>query len=104
MAEKAPTVYVSITTDLREYRHLVIEACQAMGMQTLMLDSGPEWETISLEEAMSQMNGADIYLGVIGREYDVVPRGDNRPLVEMEYDYAATRGIPCFIYMMEEAA
>jgi len=99
MAEKAPAVYVSITPDLIEYRYLVIEACLAMGMQTLMAGS------FAMEDIPSPvLDEADIYLGIIGREYGYVLESYGLSLVEMEYNQATTRGIPCFIFMIEEAA
>lgn len=93
MAQKALAVYISTTPDLAEYRHLIIEACQAMGMQTLM----PALPSSLLDEA-------DIYLGIIGREYGPLVESDDILLIEMEYNLATQYGIPCFIFMMEEAA
>ncbi|HKQ05251.1 MAG TPA: DUF4062 domain-containing protein [Blastocatellia bacterium] len=100
MAEKTPTVAISVTPDLVEYRNLILILCQEMGLQPVVTDM-----FFAIEGTLSPViDEADIYLGIIGREYGPVLGSSAISRVEMEYNQAARRGIPCFIFMMEEAA
>jgi tetratricopeptide (TPR) repeat protein len=53
-------------------------------------------------DSLAVVEDADIYLGVFGFRYGLIPAGSDISIAEMEYNRAVERGIPRLIFLMHD--
>ncbi len=92
----------STLIDLPDHRKAVEEACLRRGMFPLMMEHLPACASDATGISLSLVEQADIYLGVFAHRYGYVPEGQDKSIVEMEYERAVERGIPRLIFVMHE--
>ncbi len=103
MSEDKLTVMISSTAlDLPEHRREVMEACLRLGHEPRMMEHLAAADADAIEESLTLVEDADIYVGVFGHRYGFVPPGFEVSITEMEYRRARESGIPRLIFFMHE--
>jgi Domain of unknown function (DUF4062) len=87
----------STLLDLPDHRTAVVEACQRVGVEPLNL---PTDDSDPLAISGPLLEEADIYIGVLAFRYGYVPRGQEKSLIEIEFERAGVRGIPRLLFLM----
>lgn len=95
-------VISSTVLDLPEHREKVKDACLRMDMLPKMMEHLPASDSDAVKESLRLVDDADVYLGIFAHRYGHVPAGHNISIVEMEYERAFVRRIPCLIFLMHE--
>lgn len=98
------TVMISSTArDLSEHRQAAVDACLRQGMFPVMLEHRPASDAKAVEASLKLVEGADLYLGILGHRSGEVPEGRDLSIAEMEYNRAVERGKPCLLFVLEDA-
>lgn len=104
MAERQLRVMISGTTHgLSAYIKAVVEACTSLDLSPMRLEGVAANEGQVPLIAQNAVDQADIYVGIFGHRYGYIPQENNPSqisLVEMEYNRAVERGVPCLIFLM----
>lgn len=58
----------------------------------------------ALTVSREYVDQADFYLGIFAFRYGFVPEGQQKSVIELEYDRAIERGIPVLIFIADETA
>jgi hypothetical protein len=98
--------------DLRSVRDLVKDAILNAGLYPQMHETFSVRSDLRLTADFlhQQVQKADVFIGIYARQYGFVPELDERgqpnirrkSTVEMEYEWAVEKGIPCLFYMLKE--
>lgn len=91
----------STLADLRAYRAAVSQACKERGFYPLLNEDPPASSDDPVTFTLRFVDEADIYIGIIGFRYSTLPAGYDKSYVELEYERARARKIPCLIFLME---
>jgi hypothetical protein len=104
MTVKLPIVMISSTIrDLSEHREGVRDACLRQSMFPKMMEHISATDDGGLSESLRLVEEADVYLGVFGHRYGIVPKGKTKSITHYEYDRATELNIPRLIFIMHEA-
>ncbi len=96
-------VMISSTVfDLIEHRKALLDACLRQGMHPEMMEHLPALDDSAVEASYRLIDKADIFIGAYGCRYGHIPTGQERSIVELEYDYAVRRGLPRLLFVMDE--
>jgi MinD-like ATPase involved in chromosome partitioning or flagellar assembly/tetratricopeptide (TPR) repeat protein len=96
-------VFISGTArDLPDHREAVRDACLRLGMFPRMVEQLPARDADATRISLDLLDGADIYLGILGVRYGYMPKGHKISITEMEYDRAREHNIPRLIFLMHE--
>ena len=87
-------VISSATVDLSEHRREVMNACLELGHLPRMMEHLPAADASAIEESLTLVDEADVYVGIFGHRYGSI--------TEMEYRRAKERGVPRLIFFMHE--
>ncbi|HEY6803962.1 MAG TPA: DUF4062 domain-containing protein [Pyrinomonadaceae bacterium] len=102
MQKHLRVVISSTLADLPEHRSEVMEACLRLGMFPLMSEQFPTSAEDAIANCLSLVTQADIFIGVYGYRYGLIPIGSEQSILELEYNEAKTRKIPTLIFMMDK--
>ncbi|HEX8069233.1 MAG TPA: P-loop NTPase fold protein [Pyrinomonadaceae bacterium] len=102
MADAPPLkVFISSTVaDLRPHRQAVVSVCVNLGYQPLLYEDLPAGSADPVTTILRLVDEADIYISIIGFRYSTIALHDDS-YVEMEYNRARARNIPCLIFLMQ---
>lgn len=89
----------STIVDLPDHRPEVRDACLRMGFFPNMMEHLPTGADPAAE-SLRLVDESDVYVGIFGRRYGVVPEGSRESLTELEYLRAVERGIPRLAFVM----
>jgi chromosomal replication initiator protein len=101
-------VFISSThLDLTEHRQAAMDAAASLGLSPVV---GRLPDTIAgsaVDAALREIDGADVYIGILGHRYsgiraDPAPNAEGLSIIEIEYQRAFRRGIPIFMYLMND--
>jgi hypothetical protein len=97
-------VYLSSTLDdLLPERQSVDDALRGL----------PEWHVVHSYDAdernvrascLDDVAKCDLYIGIIGRRYGSIPKGERLSITELEYEQARSKEIPTLIFMKHDHA
>jgi hypothetical protein len=91
-------VFVSSTyRDLATYREVLRLALEKSGHTFIGMEHFAAQDSPPLEASLSQLDTAEVYLGVVGNSYGSSPRGQDLSYTELEYNHATELGIPRLI-------
>ncbi len=98
-----PRVFISSTVlDLPQHRSAAVDACVRVGAEPIVMEAFAAGESDPLGLSGAALDQADIYLGILAFRYGFVPPGQEKSLTEIEYERAATKGIPRLVFVMSE--
>lgn len=88
---------------LADLRQAARDACLRVGMFPVMMEHHPadSADAIALSHAM--VDGADIYVAILGHLYGYVPAGQERSVTELEYRRAKQRNMPRLTFLVNQA-
>jgi hypothetical protein len=99
-----PVVMISSTiSDLSAYRAKAEEVCLELDMHPLMMEHRPATGRDKVEDSLSMVDEADVYVGIVGWRYGELPQGYDKSLTEMEYDRAVERRIKRILLLRKGA-
>jgi hypothetical protein len=101
MPERTCVMISSTLVDLPEHRKDVLQACLRQGMEPMCMERLPENDAEAVRLTLEMADRADVYLGVLAHRYGYVPQGQAVSLVEMEYNRAVERDIPCLMFLID---
>lgn len=85
--------------DLPEHRRQVFAASRRLRHTP----EGPEhWTEGITPETLAMIDRADLFIGIYGYRYGVIPDGPSLASIEAEYDLAGARGIPRLAFVMAD--
>jgi len=95
-------VFISSTyKDLKDYRIKAFEVCRRLKFVPLGMEDGTADSEPPIHVCKDWVDQADIYVGIYAFWYGTVPKDEERSITEMEYDWAAEKGIPRLLFMAE---
>lgn len=107
MAEKKQlkAMISSTSLDLPEHRKQVLDACLRQEVLPIRMEDLPAQNVTADVASLEMVDRADIYIGVFAHRYGYIPNENNPEKIsisEMEYNRAGERGIPRFLFLMDE--
>ena len=98
-------VFVSSTVrDLAQYRDIIRLALQTSGHSFLGMEHFAAQSFPPLDVCLSELDTADVYVGVIGDNYGSCPPGQKKSYTELEYLHAVERNLDCLIFIIRDDA
>lgn len=100
----ANKVFISTADDpqSREYAQIIKTALWRINdfslTATTLGDVGATAADTRLSTARAIMDDSDIFIGVYGAHYGDVPPGETASYIELEYQYAMSRGLMCMVF------
>jgi hypothetical protein len=92
-------VYLSSTLkDLGPERQAVKDV---LGGECVVIESYTANERGVRESSLTDVEGCDVYIGLIGGRYGFIPPGETRSITELEYEKARERGKPTLIFIKD---
>src|SRR5215467_3569012 len=89
-----PAVMISSTImDLPEHRDAVEDTCLKLRMFPLTMKHQAARTGNKVEASFEMVDEADIYVGIIGRQYGTIPKGYSKSMTELEYERAVSRQV-----------
>lgn len=96
-------VFISCTEeDLLEYRDAVVDVVHAFDLFPICLDYPPDVGSDLVEQSISEIDQAGIFIGIYGRQYGPVISGSGQSVLEMEFERALSRHIHHLCYLADE--
>ena len=103
--------FSSTYADLREHREAAISALREFASQEKAnyvdydvfeagVVSGEEGST--LEERLRDVKASDYFVLILGWRYGYIPVGNEKSVVELEYEAATEQGIPRFCFIIDD--
>jgi hypothetical protein len=97
-----PAVMISSTIiDLPAHRDAVEDTCLKLRMFPLTMKHQTARSGNKLEASFEMVDEADIYVGIIGRQYGTIPTGYSKSMTELEYERAVSRQVDRRIFLMD---
>ena len=94
-------VFISSTIgELAEEREAVASAIRRMKCNPLRVEEHPEWPESPLQVCEKLVQQADIYLGILGREWGSEIPGEGISITEWEFGQAQAAGKRSFLQRM----
>jgi hypothetical protein len=93
----------STSVDLPDHRPQVRDACLCEGFYPDMMESLPARDVDAIRVSLEMVDRADIYIGIFAHRYGHIPAEHDISITEMEFRRAEERGIPIFVFLIDEA-
>lgn len=93
-------VFISSTgRDLEEYRRAAIAVCNRLSLVPIAMEHFEATGRGIVESSKKKLDLADVYVGLFAHRYGSIEKGHTRSVTEIEFDYAAERGLDrlCFL-------
>ena len=98
------SVFISSTSkDLTKHRQQARDACLAVGMFPIMMESLAASDANAISASLKMADEADIYVGILAYRYGYVPDGHDISITQMEYERAVERDIPRLVFIMDSS-
>ena len=97
---KIRSVFIGSTgMDLREYRETARKVCNELHLVPIMMEDFDAMGLGATAGSKLKLDRADLYVGIFAYRYGYIEEGHSRSVTEIEFDYAAERGIErlCFV-------
>lgn len=91
----------SAVLDLPEHLQQARDACVSQNMLPLVLDQREASPPEALALSRKLLDEADLYVAIFAFRYGVVPEGETKSMIEIEYERAVARGIPTLIFVAD---
>lgn len=96
------SVYLSSTyRDLIEYRRMAVDVILRINLMPIFMENFPSTDENPLLKISELIKGADIFVGIYAHRYGWIPPDHDKSILEIEYDWARERGIPCVILFID---
>ena len=97
-------VFLSSTTkDLADHRQHVIAAIdRGDGLECACMERFGARDAVPAEFIARSVEGADVFVGIIGHLHGSCPPSEERSFTELEYEAAVRRGLPRLIFLARE--
>ena len=92
----------STARDLPEHRGMVMDACQRLGFQPIMMEHLAAQDRSAGEVSIGMVEEADVYLCIFAYAYGSSPDNDERSYTEIELDKAVSLGVPVIPFFADE--
>ena len=97
-------IYVSSTfSDLKEYREQVRTALRSMHHNDIAMEYYGASDERPVDKCLRDVEGCELYIGIFALRYGFIPPGYDRSITELEFRKAREKGIPCLLFLAEEA-
>jgi tetratricopeptide (TPR) repeat protein len=93
-------VFISSTgKDLEGYRSAAIEVCNRLGFVPVAMEFFEAMGVGATRGSKQKLDDADLYVGIFAHRYGYIEEGYEQSVTEIEFDYAAERGLDrlCFL-------
>jgi len=103
MNTKNLRIFISSTwADLQEEREVVKDAILRMGFTFIGMEVFGSRPTPPSDVCLDEVEESDIFILIMGHRYGAISPGQSVSFVELEYERARERGVPCFVYLKDE--
>ena len=92
-------VFISSTSDMKEYREVIRERVEACEMYPDMYENWGQGDNYPRDVCCLHVLNSDIFVCVLGSKYGFVEPIWNKSMTEIEYRVAQTAGIPILVYL-----
>lgn len=93
----------STYVDMRQYRDAVIKKIESAAGQICAQEFFGARDQKPLATCLEELERSDVFLMFLSPRYGTVDPDSGKSFVENEYDRAAQRGIPRFVYVMDDS-
>jgi len=93
---------ISTFEDLIEYRKSVVDSIVQLGMTPIVFEQFASGTESVNEVIKKQIIESDILVLIVGHRYGFVPVGENKSLIEIEYDLARELEKPILIFIIDD--
>lgn len=99
MVELYRAMISSTTKDMLVHRQQALDACLRQDFLPVMMEHLPPSPDDAVRQSLSLVDGADVYLLVLGLCYGEIPPGYEKSYTHLELDRAIERGIPILVLL-----
>ncbi|MGH3867641.1 MAG: DUF4062 domain-containing protein [Pseudonocardiaceae bacterium] len=99
MTELYRAMISSTTKDMRDHRKQAMEACRRQGFFPDMMEDLAPSPDGAVRQSLDLVDGADVYVLVLGLRYGEIPGGYEKSYTHLELDRAIERGIPILAFL-----
>ena len=94
-------VFISSTSDMKEYRDVIRERVFALGMYPDMYEMWGQGNDYPRDMCCKHVLESDIFICILGPNYGFVEPIWDKSMTEIEYRIASNAGIPILIYIRD---
>jgi len=95
-------VFLSSTyRDLIEHRRRVADAIDRLGHRILRMETFGARPEEATAASLSDVDACDIFIGVYGHRYGLIPEGSSFSITELEFDHACEKGKPILAFIVD---
>lgn len=91
----------SVVRNFEEYRDSARRAVELLGLQPVMSESFGARAHSSEVACISEVQGSDVYVLILGRAYGFVPEGDDVSVTHSEYRAARASNRPILVFIQD---
>lgn len=95
-------VFISSTSDMKEYRDVIRERVFALGMYPDMYEMWGQGNDYPRDMCCKHVLESDIFICILGPNYGFVEPIWDKSMTEIEYRIASNAGIPILIYIKKD--
>src|SRR6476661_3132798 len=98
-------IYVSSTyLDLVGERRAARDAIHGLGHYAVGMENYSSSDQRPLDRCLQDVRSCHAYVGIFAWRYGFRPGGGQKSITQLEYEEARSRGIPCFLFLLDENA
>lgn len=95
-------VFISSTSDMKEYRNVLRERVLSLGMFPDMYEIWGQGNDYPRDKCCKHVLASDIFVCILGHKYGFVEPLWGKSMTEIEYRIASNAGIPILIYIKDD--
>lgn len=95
-------VFISSTSDMKDYRNIIRERVLALGMYPDMYEMWGQGNDYPRDRCCKHVLESDIFICILGQKYGFVEPIWDKSMTEIEYRIASNAGIPILIYIKKD--
>ncbi|MBZ0299290.1 MAG: DUF4062 domain-containing protein [Anaerolineae bacterium] len=96
-----PNVFISSTSELREYRQAAIDTCNSLQLVPIAMEYFPAMGKNAVDGCKEELAKSDVYVGIVAHRYGYIPDGYEHSITELELDYAKELGLECLCFVVD---
>src|SRR4051794_13473396 len=89
--------------EFSKHRDLCDQLCRRYDIEPVRVDTAGAMATDPLQAGLALIDGCDAFIGIVGNSYGSRPGKRSLSYIELEYDRAVERGVPCYIFFQDES-
>jgi hypothetical protein len=105
ISSNSKKAFISSTSkDLGKYREAAYEVCNRLSIVPIGMEQFESMGVGATEGSKSEINEADVYVGIVANRYGYIEDGYAKSVTELEFDHAEMRGLDRLCFVADEGA